>query len=121
MAMYNFKRLFKKYNKPFIKVVPGTPGYWDTEDTGKWIPPADPEPVETTGIILQLSDDDLRFDEGGTFTFEDKKILYEGEMSKGQTVIIDGEDYMIDRKKPFKLYSHFTVYYCKRVTRGGGS
>lgn len=113
--MFQFKRLFQKYNRPFKKLVEGHEGYWDTE-TGLYVPPSEPEQINTEGIILPLNDDELRFDDGGTYTFEDRKIIYEGQLQANQTVLINGDEYKVHRMKPHTTYSTFTVYYVKRVT-----
>ncbi|MCM3488782.1 hypothetical protein M3689_05605 [Alkalihalophilus marmarensis] len=113
--MFDFTELFQEFNKPFVKLAEGQKGYWDKE-TGLYVPPTDLEEVNTEGIILPLNNDELRFDDGGTFTFEDRKIIYEGQLQANQTVNIDGNNYRVHSMKPYTTYSHFTVYFVKRVS-----
>lgn len=113
----NFNRLLKKYGVTLTAVVDGQEGYWDTE-TGQYVPPSEPSEQDFKGIWLTLNDDELRYDEGGTFTFEDRKLIaHESiKLKKGENIKRGDESYKIDRSKPYDTYSNFAVYYCKRVT-----
>lgn len=116
--MFNFKRLFKKYGKSFIAVVEATEGYYD-EETGKYVPPGEPKDEKMWGIILQLNDDDLSFDEGGTLTIEDRKILLDTdkyELTHKQKLKIDSKSYQVHRIAPYGTYSHFSKVIVKRVS-----
>lgn len=116
--MFNFKSQFKRYGKPFIAIVEGQEGGYDP-DTGKYIPPSEPQEIEMKGIIAQIGDDELRFDEGGTYTFEDKKILIDTDvydLRRGQKVIIEGDKYRVMEIAPYSLYSHFKKVIVKRVS-----
>ena len=116
--MFNFKSQFKRYEKPFIAIVEGKKGGYDLE-TGKYIPPSEFQEVEMKGIIAQLGDDELRFGEGGTYTFEDRKILIDTDiynLRRGQEVIIEGDKYRVMEIAPYSLYSHFKKVIVKRVS-----
>lgn len=115
--MFVFKRQFKRYGRPFIAHVQ-TEGYYDTV-TGEKVPPSPLVEVEKQGIILQLNDDDLKHDEGGTLTYEDKKILLDTDKYKlrhKQIVIIDGVKYQVQGIAPYGRYSHFEKVIVKRVS-----
>lgn len=117
MSLFNFKRMLKKYGVTLTVIVAGEEGYWDT-NTGLYVQSTTPSDVVFSGVWLALNDDELRYDEGGTFTFEDRKIIVDNSitLTKGQ-LVKNGEDrFKIDRSKPYDTYSHFTVHYCKRVT-----
>lgn len=116
--MFRFKDQFKRYNRPFIAIEESSDGYYDPE-TGKYIPPSEPREIEMQGIIAQVGDDDLRHDEGGTLTFEDKKIIVDTDhyrLKYGQEVIIEGEKYKVFQIASHSLYSHFQKVYAKRVS-----
>ncbi|KAB8139268.1 hypothetical protein F9U64_01190 [Gracilibacillus oryzae] len=114
--MYNFDLIIDKYSLPFIAIIETDGGWKD----GHYVEPSK-QPVEHRGAILPLSDEDRRFDDGGTFTFEDKKIITQANLSKGthvQTLDDEGEpieEYEIINKRPYKPYSNFYVYQCKQV------
>lgn len=116
--MFNFKRQFKRYGRAFTAIVEATEGYYD-EVTGKYVPPSEPSEENMQAIILQLNDDDLKFDEGGTLTVQDKKILLDTdryELTHGQKVKIDSNTYQVHRIAPYSLYSHFSKVIVKRVS-----
>lgn len=116
--MFNFKKQFKRYNRPFTAIVEAEKGYYDKE-TGEYVPAGDPEEVKMKGIILQLNDDDLRFEEGGTLTFEDKKILLDTDhfnLTHKQRIKIEGVGYQVHNIAPYDRYSHFEKVIVKRVS-----
>lgn len=116
--MFNYKRQFKRYGKSFTAIVDGQKGYYDQE-TGKYVPPTEPSEEIMQGIILQLNDDDLSFDEGGTLTIEDRKILIDTDkhsLTHKQKVKIDSKLYQVHRIAPYGMYSHFSKVIVKRVS-----
>lgn len=116
--MFNFKRQLKRYGKPFKAIVEASEGYYDTE-TGKWVPPGEPKEQDMVGIIAQMNDDDLKYGEGGTFTYEDKKILIdieEYQLIHNQTVIINDKDYKVLQIADYSTYSNFMKVFVKRVS-----
>ncbi|SDI15923.1 hypothetical protein SAMN05192534_12365 [Alteribacillus persepolensis] len=116
--MFNFKRQFNRYGRTFTAVVEATEGYYDSE-TGEYVPPGEETEEAMTGIIAQMNNDELRYDEGGTYTFDDRKILIDTDkytLKRGQQVIIEGDTYQVDQIAPYGLYSHFMKAYVKRVS-----
>lgn len=117
--MFNFKYLFSKYSRPFTAIVDGKDGYYDDE-TGEYVPPSEPSEKEYEGIILQLNDDDLQFEEGGTLTRKDRKILLDTNkysLKQNQKVLINDETYRVHHIAPYNLYSHFEKVIVKRVSK----
>lgn len=115
--MFDFKSQFQRYSRPFVAIVEGQPGYYDP-DTGKYVPPTDPQEVEMYGIIAQVGQEDLQAVEGGLLTFEDKTILVDTDhyrLQTGQEVIINGELYKILQVTDYSVYSHFQKAYAKKV------
>ena len=115
--MFDFKSQFQRYSRPFTAIVEGQPGYYDPE-TGKYVPPTDPQEVEMHGIIAQVGREDLQASEGGLLTFEDKTILVDTDhyrLQTGQEVIINGERYKILQITDYSIYSHFQKAYAKKV------
>src|SRR5699024_9247951 len=116
--MFDFKKQFKRFSVPFTAITEATEGYYDTE-TGEYVPPGEPTEKEMKGIIAQVGDAELRFGEGGTFTYEDKKILLDTDKYKlthGQKVLIEGDRYQVHQIAPYRIYSHFMKVYVKRVS-----
>lgn len=114
--MFNYKKQFERCNRPFIAITQGTE---ERYEDGKLIPGTDFKEEEMQGIILQINDDDLRFDEGGTLTYQDRKILIDTDhytLSHGQFIYIDGEKYQVHDIASYERYSHFEKAIVKRVT-----
>ena len=85
-SMYNFKRLITKYSKGIVTIIEETEGYYDIEQGGKWIPGETIETIISPAAIVPLNKDDLRFDDGGTYNNDDRKVYCYKEMKKGTIV-----------------------------------
>lgn len=83
--MFNFKRLIKKYSKYPVYLFREGEGYHDPYQGGKWVP-GKAEEIEIEGAVVPLSNNDLRFDEGGTYTVEDRKLYCYTKIDKGEQV-----------------------------------
>ena len=119
--MFRFKDQFRRYERPFIAIVEGQDGYYDP-DTGKYVPPTDPQEVEMRGIIANVGTEDLKADEGGLLSREDKTILVDADhyqLHTGQIVIINGERYKVVQLVDFRTYSHILKAYVKKVQDNG--
>ena len=99
--MYNFKRLISKYSKLHVYYLEEAEGYHDPTQGGKWIPGVITE-VEIEGAIIPLSNEDLRFDEGGTYMQSDRKLYCYKEMVKGTKIKHDSKNYTILEGKTYK-------------------
>ena len=99
-VVFNFKNMLKEYEQDII-IIEHTDGYW-CPDTGDYIEEGEEE-AEVSAAVLPLTNDELTQDEGGTYTAEDKKIYYHGDLETGQTVKIDNLQYKVDAAKD---YSH---------------
>ena len=116
--MFQFKRLFQKYNRPFQAITEASEGHYDTE-TGEYIPPGSPTTVDMQGIITQADDDMLNYGDGGSYTVDDIKVLVDTDsytLHRGQEILVEGERYTVDQLAPYIIYSHFMKVYAKRVS-----
>lgn len=87
-------------------------GHYNNE--GKWI-----DGAETTrsmgGIILPLSNDDLKHEVNGTYTVKDRKVYTTESLSIGQRLEYKTQSYSIDREKPYSDYADVYIYFAKGV------
>lgn len=98
--MFNFKRLISKFGKYPVYLLEESEGYRDPYQGGKWVP-GEIEEIEIEGAVIPLSNDDLRFDEGGTYTVTDRKLYCYKKMTKGNQIkhkenlytILESKDY----------------------------
>ena len=112
--MFNFKDLITKYSTSPIYLLNKAEGFYDYGQGGIFIDGKITE-VGIMGAIVPLSNEDLRFDEGGTYDFEDKKIYCYLEIAKGEKIKHKGKIYTVLEKRD---YSDFDVglfiYFLKR-------
>ncbi|MCM3413524.1 hypothetical protein [Metabacillus litoralis] len=85
-------------------------GHW--LDSGKWVE-GEETPVEMVGIMLPLSQNDLRQAENGEFSVKDKKIYTTGQLSLGQKVEYKGDKYTIQSFKDYSDYADVYIYYAR--------
>lgn len=87
-------------------------GYYNNE--GKWI-----EGVETpramNGIILPLSNDELRFEANGAYTRKDRKVYTTTPLEMGQKLDCNNQTFTVDSEKPYNEYADVYIYFAKGV------
>jgi hypothetical protein len=83
-------------------------------DSGKWIEGAT-NPRAMHGIILPLSNDDLKRESNGTYTSMDRKIYVIEPMQIGQKIEYKGQTYTIDASKNYEDYADVYIYFAKGV------
>lgn len=99
-----FKEMIHDLGVPFT-ALPEEQGKWQN---GEFIITVSPQPVDMLGIILPLSEDDLRYAENGTYSVKDRKIFTTITLQKGQKIRYKDVPYTIQN---FKDLSDFTDVY----------
>lgn len=122
MSIHNFKRLIKKYTTGTTIAVKETEGYYDMENGGVWVDGEKESIVLDPVAIVPLSKDDLKFDGGGTYSDDNRKLYCYEKLEKG-TIIINTQYNNVT--KTYKIlsdkdYSDFdTGLYIYILERGG--
>jgi hypothetical protein len=101
-----FKVNFTVYNEQ--------PGHYD--DNGKWISGGSLAPTAMSGIVLPLTNDELKHEGNGTYTTKDRKFYTTTALKIGQKVSYDGDDYTIDSNKDYTAYADVYIYFAKGVS-----
>jgi len=114
----NFDTVFAKFKTEFTAIEFGE-GHYDYEQGGIWVP-GDEIEHEVTGIITPLTNDDVRFEEGGTYTRQDIKIHYQGELGIGWEVEYRDRRYKILEEKLYDEHADFNEYYARRLEEENG-
>lgn len=83
-------------------------------DNGKWVE-GEVTPVTVQGIILPLSDDDLRYVPNGTYTEADRKIYTTRPLKAGQKMEYGGRNYTIQNFKDYSAYADVFIYIARGV------
>lgn len=81
----------------------------------KWIEGAE-TPRATGGILLPLTDDDLRRDVNGVYTEKDWKLYTLEPLQVGQRMEYGGNSYTIEPSKDYSAYSDVYMYFAKGAT-----
>lgn len=112
--MYNFKRLIKKYSKfpPFI--LRESPGYNDYTQGGIWVPGI-VEEIQIEGAVVPLTNEDLKYDEGGTYNLEDRKLYCYKEIAKGEKIKHKDKVYTVLEERDYEDFDvDLKIYVIKR-------
>lgn len=119
--MFDFSGLFATYSVPFSRI-PKSPGSRDYSKGGQWVEGMPSDPVQMTGIIVPITNDDLRFDAGGTYTKQDKKIyvMKPDFLVTNDEILFRDKKYRVMEEKIYEDYANFNIYIVRRMDIGEG-
>lgn len=100
-----FKSVIDSQGVPFIAHIEGEGDYVD----GDWVD-GTVVPTPMSGIILPLSDDDLKYAENGTYTVKEKKLLTVEKITEGTQVDYKDNLYTVQAFKDFSDYTDVNIY-----------
>lgn len=83
-------------------------------DAGKWIA-GEPTPRPMEGIILPLTNDDLKHEANGSYTVKDRKVYTTQPLKIGQKVKYNNLTFTVDQEKPYNDYADVYIYFAKGV------
>ena len=86
MGLYNFKKLISKYSKGIVVALIETDGYYDMENSGKWQEGAKKELRLIPAAIVPINKDDLKFDDGGHYSYDNRKLYCYQALEKGTII-----------------------------------
>lgn len=112
---YNFRRLITKYSITPVYISNETAGHNDYDNGGIWVPGATTWAAITGAAAIPISDRDLKYDNGGTYTTEDYKLFAYDDFEDGLKVLYKDQEYTL---KKIRDYSDFDaglmIYAMKR-------
>lgn len=89
-------------------------GHYDYDNGGVWVDGALTN-ISFQGAILPLSFEDMKFNTGGTYTTEDKKLYATIDLKKGDKVVHNGIEYSVLQKKDYTQFGNgLFIYILKR-------
>ena len=113
--MYNFKRLIRKYSKNPVYYMQETGGHYDYSQGGIWVE-GTVDAMEFEGAVVPLSNQDLKYDEGGTYTAQDRKLYTYITFDTGQKIKHKGLEYTIQEKRDYEDFGEgLNIYFMRRV------
>ncbi len=111
--MFDFSAVLNNYSTTLHKVVEPEGSY--NQSTGIWEAAGQPELQEISGVIQPLSNNELQFDQGGTYTVHDRKLYTQEALDIGGKVQHEGVNYKVHQSKDYAAHGGFNLYYLKRV------
>ena len=114
MGLFDFKGLVRRFGLyPPIKLIE-TGGYFDYENGGVYVK-GEITQEEFEGAIVPLSPDDLKFEEAGKYSKEDKKLYCYEYFEVGSKIKHKGYVFTIDQKKDYSDFDDkLSIYYMVR-------
>lgn len=111
--MFNFKRLVGKYGKNPFYLVTETDGGYDYTQGGIWVEGTITETVQE-GAVVPLTADDLKYDENGTYTTQDKKVYSYANYTQGQKIKYLNKYYTIQQKSGYSEFdTNLNIYWAR--------
>jgi hypothetical protein len=105
MKQFEFADFIEEFKVPFI-YYQKTEGYWSKGDYVE----GNETPVQMYGIILPLSEDDLQYEEAGTYSVKDKKIYTTVPLQLNREIEYKGDRYTIQNFKDYSDYADVYIY-----------
>ena len=114
--MFNFKNLISKYSKGQVVAIIESEGYYDQDQAGKYIEGEKKALVLKPAAIVPLSKDDLRFDKGGFYSSDNRKLYCYERLEEGVYIYNVQEDnikarYRIMAKADYSDYDNGLFIY----------
>lgn len=101
----SFASVIQEQGVPFIAHLQSKGDYVD----GEWIKGQE-VPEEMTGIILPLSDDDLKYAENGTYSAKERKLLVVKPLAEGTRIEYKDALYTVQAFKDYSAYTDVNIY-----------
>lgn len=123
MSLFNFKSLVSKYMTGHVLVI-HKDGYYDVEGDGKYKETKTEIPLDLFAIV-PLTRDELRFDSGGTYNHDSRKLYCYKQLAKGDYVVNTMDNGTTKRYRILNSddYSDFderlAIYYLERTDADG--
>lgn len=112
---YNFKRLIAKYNITPVYIGTETAGQYDYDNGGIWVPGATTWAAIPGAAVIPVSDRDLKYDNGGTFTTEDYKLYAYDDFVDGLKVQYKSKEYTLKKVRDYSDFdAGLMIYAMKR-------
>lgn len=114
MSNFNFKRLITKYSKSPAYILRVTEGYYDWQNGGIWVD-GEVKEIKIEGAVVPLSNEDLEFGEGGTYSLEDRKLYCYIDIGKGEKIKHNEKTYTVMGKRDYTDFDNeLRIYFMKR-------
>ncbi|WEA46813.1 hypothetical protein [Priestia aryabhattai] len=114
---FEFADFIEEFQVEFTAFISSGKSGWDRE-SGDYVESVI-EPVQTVGIILPLSEDDLKYAPQGTYSEKSKKLYVLEPMELNQEIEYKSDRYVIQSFKDYSDYADVYIYYAAWRDKGG--
>jgi hypothetical protein len=120
---YNFKDTIRRHSRGKVKAIVAQEGYYDMSNGGKYVEGDVIEIHLNPAAILPLSQNELRYDQSGTYNQDSRKLYCYKEIPKSAKIIntMDNgtiREYTIVANQDYSEHDiGLCIYYLKRVDR----
>lgn len=121
--MFDFKNLVANYSKGTTTALIKSEGYYNQEKGGIYVPGEEINLILTPAAIVPMNKDDLKFDEGGHYSYDNRKLYCYQPLEKGtiiENLQINGTHkfYKILAEKDYSDYDlGLHIYILERTNR----
>ena len=116
MGLYNFKRFIAKYSREAVFVYNQT-GHYDKQKGGVYVIDSTVKKEIKLAAVVPLSGKDLKFEENGRYTSDDRKLYCYKKIEVGTKVEHKKLVYTVDKEKDYADFDDdLHIYF---LTRSG--
>lgn len=112
---FEFADFVDEFKVSFIELSGSSGGCYN--DDGEWVANAREIEVEREGIILPLTEDDLKYAENGISTSKEKKLYTTFELAEGTKIKYKNDVYTIQSFKDYSEYADVFIYLMRWRTK----
>jgi hypothetical protein len=114
MKQFQFADFIEEFKVTFTAYQESSSGYYN--DEGDWVEgEGGLIPVQMTGIVLPLTEDDLKYVEQGTYSVKDRKLYTLQPLKLGIKIEHKGTQYTVQNFKDYSDYADVFIYYARCV------
>lgn len=112
---FNFRRLITKFAITPVYYAQEEEGHYDYDNGGVWVPGVSTWAQIENAAAVPISDRDLRYDSGGTYTTEDYKLYAYSALADGLKIKFKGRSFTLKQTRDYSEYDDgLHVYMLKR-------
>lgn len=122
--MFEFQDMLQDYETDIQIIIQATDnsvnGGYDPE-TGEWNgskTPTKPEPIETRGVMLPYSANEI-YQSGGRLTQQSRQLIINMDIPSKAVVVHDNQKYSVENKTGYEGFADFSQYELKWVSAFG--
>ena len=121
--MFDFKDMLQDYETDIQIIIQATDttvnGGYD-EESGEWKVggPTEPEPIDTRGVMLPYSANEI-YQSGGRLTQQSRLLIINMDIPSKAIVVHDSQKYSVENKTGYEGFAKFSQYELKWVSAFG--